>query len=136
LRINHLFVGATDVDQSTRFYCDLLGFAPTKRFNEGGGDCQIVHREVRGRDLDVLIVPIGSAKLPYAHHVAFEADSAAEFETLLETAKAMGLKPRSNVPLDSEVGVGTFTANDKTYRHFYVLDPSRVNIEIMWRHSP
>jgi len=132
MRINHLFVGAIDVPRSTRFYCDLFGFVPTKSFNEGQGDCQIVHKEVHGRDLDLLIVPTGTAKLPYAHHLSFEADSAAEFEALLQTAKAMDLKPRAQVPLDSEAGVSTFSMNDKTYRHFYVLDPSWVNVEVMW----
>ncbi len=132
MRINHLFVGAIDVERSTRFYCDFFGFMPTKRFNEGGGDCQIIHKEVRGRDLDLLIVPTGTAKLPYAHHVSFEADTATEFETLLQNAKAMGLKARAGVPLDSEAGVSTLAMNGKLYRHFYVLDPSYVNVEVMW----
>jgi len=133
MRINHLFISAVDVEQSTRFYSGLFGFVPTKTFNEGHGDCQIIHREVRGRDLDLLIVPTGTAKLLYAHHIAFEADSAAEFETLLQTAKTMDLKPRAGVPLDSEIGVSTFSMHGKTYRHFYVLDPSWVNVEVMCR---
>ena len=37
MRINHLFVNSVDVEKSTRFYCDLLGFVPTKTFNEGLG---------------------------------------------------------------------------------------------------
>ncbi|MFL5815561.1 MAG: VOC family protein [Bdellovibrionia bacterium] len=133
MRINHLFIPATDIEKSTRFYCDLFGFVPTKRFNDGAGDTQIVHKEVHGSDLDLLITPIGAAKLPYAHHLAFEANSGVEFETLLHTARTMGLKPRSQVPLNSEAGVSTFSMNGKTYRHFYVLDPSWVNIEILLR---
>jgi catechol 2,3-dioxygenase-like lactoylglutathione lyase family enzyme len=132
MRVNHLFVSSTNVDQSTSFYRDLLGFVPTKRFNDGGGDSQIVHREVQGRDLDLLIVPTGTSKLSYANHIAFEVDSIKEFENILHTAKTMGLKPRSDVPLDSEAGVSTFSMYGRTYRHFYVLDPSWVNVEIMW----
>jgi catechol 2,3-dioxygenase-like lactoylglutathione lyase family enzyme len=133
LRINHLFISSTDVEQSTRFYCDLFGFVPTKSFNEGLGDSQIVHREIHGRDLELLIVPTGTTKLSYAHHIAFELDSVIEFEKLFQTAKTMGLKPRAEVPVDSEAGISTFSMNGKTYRHFYVLDPSWVNVEIMWR---
>lgn len=133
MRINHMFIPATDVKQSTKFYCDLLGFTPTRIFNEGYGDCQIVHREAQGRDFDLLITPIGAAKLPYPHHLAFEADTADEFENLLQTATTMGLKPRSQVPLESEAGVSTFSMYGNTYRHFYVLDPSWVNVEIMLR---
>jgi catechol 2,3-dioxygenase-like lactoylglutathione lyase family enzyme len=133
MRINHLFVPATNVEKSTRFYCDFLGFVPTRKFDDGAGESQILHREVQGRDFDLLIVPLGIAKLPYAHHIAYEVDSLAEFKTLLDVAKTMGLKPRSQVPLDSEAGVSTFSANGKTYRHFYVLDPSWVNVEIMLR---
>jgi catechol 2,3-dioxygenase-like lactoylglutathione lyase family enzyme len=128
-----MFISATDVDSSTRFYCDLLGFVPTRKFNEGLGDCQIVHQEDKGRDFDLLIVPTGTAKLQYAHHVAFEADSFSEFESMLQKAEIMGLKPRSQVPIDSEAGVSTFTMYDRTYQHFYVLDPSRINVEIMCR---
>ena len=124
MRINHLFISATDVEKSMQFYCDFLGFVPTKRFNEGLGDCQIVHREIHGRDLELLIVPTGTEKLLYAHHIAFEADSEAEFKTLLQAAKAMDLKPRAGVPLNSESGVSILSMNGKTYRHFYVLDPS------------
>ena len=131
MRINHLFVSSTDVEKSTRFYCDLLGFVPTKTFNEGLGVSQIVHKEVQGRDLDLLISPIGTEKLLYAHHMAFEVDTAAEFEALVQKAKTLDLKPRAGVPLNSEAGVSTFSMNGKTYQHFYVLDPSWVNIEIM-----
>lgn len=136
MRINHLFVGAVDVQQSTKFYCDFLKFVPSKKFNDGAGDSQIVHREVNGRDLDLLIVPIGAAKLPYGHHLSFEADTVAEFESLLETAKTMGLKPRSQVPLDAEAGISTFSMYGRTYRHFYVLDPSWINIEVMLLEFP
>ena len=45
----------------------------------------------------------------------------------------MDLRPRAGVPLSSAAGVSTFSMNGKTYRHFYVLDPSWVNIEVMWR---
>ncbi|MES3037015.1 MAG: VOC family protein [Bdellovibrionota bacterium] len=135
MRINHLFLSSTDVERSTRFYCDFLGFVPTKTFNEGLGDCQVVHRENQGRDLELLIVPTGTPKLMYAQHIAFEVDSEAEFEKLLHSAFAMELKPRADVPINSESGFSTFSLNGKTYRHFYVLDPSSVNIEIMWHYS-
>lgn len=32
------FFGATDVEQSARFYCDLFGFVPTNRFNRSNGN--------------------------------------------------------------------------------------------------
>ncbi len=133
MRINHIFIPATDVEQSTRFYCDLFGFTATKRFNDGAGDCQTVHRDFHGHDLDLLITPITTAKLPYAHHLAFETGSAIEFENLLQAAKEKGLKPRSDVPLESAAGTSIFKMNGKTYQHFYVLDPSGVNIEIMFQ---
>jgi catechol 2,3-dioxygenase-like lactoylglutathione lyase family enzyme len=105
MRINHLFVSSTDVERSARFHCDF----------------------------DLLIVPTGTTKLPLANHIAFEVDSADEFEDLFQKAKAMGLSPRSDVPLESEAGVSTFSMYGRNYRHFYVLDPSWVNVEVMWR---
>lgn len=135
MRINHMFIPATDVEQSTQFYNKFLGFAPTRRFNDGAGDSQIVHREVQGRDFDLLIIPIETKKLPYGHHISFETDTKEEFESILEKAKEMNLKPRSQVPLDSEPGISKFSMYGKTYEHFYVLDPSWVNLEIMFRVS-
>lgn len=133
MRINHLFISATVVEPAVRFYCDFLGFSPSRKFDDGAGESQIVHREVQGRDFDLLIVPAGTAKLLYAQHLAFEVDSASEFQSLLQKAKEMGLKPRSQVPLDSEPGVSSFAMYGKTYEHFYVLDPSYVNVEIMFQ---
>lgn len=133
MRINHLFVSSTDVEKSTRFYCDLLDFTTSRKFDDGAGDSQIVHKEVQGLDFDLLIVPTGTTKLSYANHIAFEVESAEEFENLFQKAKVMGLYPRSEVPLDSEAGTSTFSMYGRSYRHFYVLDPSRVNVEIMCR---
>lgn len=45
----------------------------------------------------------------------------------------MDLKPRADVPLNSEPGDSTFSMYGRTYRHFYVLDPSWVNVKIMCR---
>lgn len=135
MRINHLFIAATDVEKSTQFYNEFLGFVPTRRFNDGAGDSQIVHREVQGRDFDLLIVPIESKKLPYGHHISFETDTAEEFEALLQKAKKLELKPRSQVPLNSEPGTSQFSMYGKTYEHFYVLDPSWVNVEVMFKVS-
>jgi catechol 2,3-dioxygenase-like lactoylglutathione lyase family enzyme len=133
MRINHLFVNSTDVDKSTHFYCNFLGFAPSKKFNDGAGDSQIVHKEVQGLDFDLLIVPTGTTKLAYASHIAFEVESMDLFESLYQRAKEMDLNPRTDVPLNSKAGVSTFSMYGKTYQHFYVLDPSWVNVEIMWR---
>jgi catechol 2,3-dioxygenase-like lactoylglutathione lyase family enzyme len=133
MRINHLFVSSTDVEKSTRFYCDFLGFALSRKFNDGAGDSQTVHKEVRGSDFDLLIVPTGTTKLSYSNHIAFEVESAEEFEVLFQKATVMGLHPRSDVPLDSQAGVSAFSMYGRSYRHFYVLDPSWVNIEIMYR---
>lgn len=135
MRINHLFVSSTDVEKSTRFYCDLLGFAPSRKFDDGAGESQIVHKEVHGLDFDLLIVPTGTPKLLHANHIAFEVESRDEFESLLQKAKTMDLKPRSDVPLDSASGVSVFSMYGRSYQHFYVLDPSWVNVELMCRVS-
>lgn len=131
MRINHLFISSTNVQKSTRFYCELLGFVPTRTFDDGFGESQVVHKEVQGRDFDLLIAPTGTEKIPIAQHIAFEVDTVIEFEKILEKAKTMGLKPRADVPLNSEAGVSTFKMYGRTYQHFYVLDPSYVNVEIM-----
>lgn len=133
MKINHMFIASIDVEKSVKFYCDLLGFSPSRKFNDGGGDSQIVHRETNGSDLDLLIVPTGTAKLAYANHIAFEVDSIVEFGCIFEKAVAMGLNPRSDVPLDSRPGISDFSMYGRSYQHFYVLDPSRVNVEIMFR---
>ncbi len=133
MRINHLFINSIDVEQSTRFYCDLLGFTLSRKFNDGAGDSQIVHKEVQGRDFDLLIVPTGTTKLSTRIISPSKLNQRVSLKASFKMQKALGLKPRSEVPLDSEAGISTFSMYGRTYQHFYVLDPSWVNVEIMCR---
>ena len=89
MRINHLMINSTDISESTRFYCEFLGFSLSRKFNDGAGDSQVVHKEVQGRDFDLLIIPAGAGKISQAQHIAFEVDSLEEFESLFQKANAI-----------------------------------------------
>lgn len=136
-RINHLILGTTDVDKSQDFYVGLLGFQFLDSFIDTGTGHQ--GRILRYTDpersecLEVLLVPFSPERLPSPQHIAFEVD-APQFEAIYLRAKQLGMKVRAQPPLNSpEEKPGIAKTIGFDYRNFYVLDPMRINVEVMTR---
>ncbi len=124
--INHLIVGSGDVDASTNFYCELLGFRKTSD-DPGAAGGQVLEHDRS----ELLIIPFPAEKMPNPAHFAFEVDDLDRFNDLLAHAEKMGLSPRSMPPRNSPLGPSEFLRGQNKYRIFYVFDPSGVNLEIM-----
>ena len=136
-RINHLILGTTDVDKSQDFYIGLLGFHLLDSFIDTGTGNE--GRILRYTDpevsacLELLLVPFTPERLPSPQHIAFEVDPA-RFEAIYQRAKQLGMKVRAQPPLNSpEERPGLAKTIGFDYRNFYVLDPMRINVEVMTR---
>lgn len=126
MSLNHLIVGAADVQKSASFYCDLFGF---KKVSDDPG--MIGGQVLEGDGCDLLILPFDGKPLPNPVHFAFEVNSIAGFEKAIELAKQMGLEPRSEPSRNSKLGHGEFKRGSKAFKNFYVSDPSGTNVELM-----
>ena len=128
--INHLIIGASDVDRSSAFYCSVFGYVAVATFvDTGTGNTGVVLE--RPSSPQILIVPFADARLPNPQHVAFQTDRK-EFDTLFSRCKELSLPIRAEPVLTSTVsGTGRLSVGSRTFENFYILDPSRVNIELM-----
>lgn len=124
--INHLIVGSKDVSKSVHFYCEFLGFRKVDD-DPGAQGGQVLS----GDNSELLLIPFAETRLPNPAHFAFEAGSLSEFDALLRKAEEMGLSPRSTSTANSEKGPSEFLRGKKTYKIFYVFDPSGINVEVM-----
>lgn len=135
-RINHIILGSTDVAKSEAFYTSLFGFQMLCTFVDTGtgNEGRILRYEDKADGcLELLLVPFSPERLPSPQHIAFEVD-AERFENLHRRAKELGLAVRALPSLASpEAPPGTLEVAGFQYRNFYVLDPMRINIEIMTR---
>ncbi len=136
MRIQHMIVGVKDLNASESFFEKMLGFTKTASFTDTGtgADGSVMLIDIPpGQVTEVLLVPFKHERLPNPQHLAFEAATEAEFLTILGKAKAAGLKIRAEPALVSEqIGVGELTMGKRVYRNFYVLEPSGINVEVMW----
>lgn len=92
----------------------------------GSNGGQVLH----GAQCDLLILPF-ERNLPNPAHIAFEAESLAQFEQLLGRATQLQLEPRSEPERNAKAGAGKFQRGGHEFLNFYVFDPSGTNIEIM-----
>lgn len=133
MRVNHLIIGCEDVKKSNDFYTKVLGFEFINSFIDTGTKKEglVLLDTSSGYDLELLLVPFNEERLPSPQHIAFEIDSN-KFDSIFNTATELKLDIRSMPPLDCKIkGIGTTEVRGKTYERFYLLDPSRVNIEFM-----
>lgn len=132
MRINHLIVGCENVDKSQQFYEEILGLTFVSSFIDTGTkkEGKVLVRNQKD-ELEILLVPFNEERLPSPQHLAFEVDSDL-FQKILSTAEDKKLNIRAMPPLDCKIkGVGTTEVRGRNFERFYLLDPSRVNVEIM-----
>ncbi len=139
MKINHIIIGAkpdNQVEESVSFYRDTLGLKEIDRFIDTGTGAEgrvLVHESEGKEDLEILIVPFKEERLPNPQHIALEV-STAEFKKILHRATEKNMPIRPEPPLNSAPrGVGEFNCRGIRYERFYLLDPARVNVEIMRR---
>ncbi len=93
------------------------------------GESGSVMRHSNGFEL--MLVPFKKERLPNPQHLAFEVDGD-EFNSIHTKCLERHLPTRSEPSLQSPPGGPvTFKQGDCEYKHFYLLDPSGLNIEVM-----
>lgn len=133
MRINHLIIGTDDLIKSTAFYTKILGFKLHNTFVDTGTkkEGNVLIKGHADNELEILLVPFNDERLPSPQHIAFEVTTD-DFNTIFETATKQNLDIRAMPPLDCKIkGIGTTEVRGRNFERFYLLDPSRVNIEFM-----
>lgn len=133
LKIDHIIIGCKDIEDSKRFYEEILGFNPIEEFvDTGTGNKGIILKSTDSvYELKILLVPFSSERLPNPQHIAFEIEEK-KFKNILKNANSIGLKIRSKPTLDcTEFGIGEMKSEKEMYKIFYLLDPSGVNLEFL-----
>jgi catechol 2,3-dioxygenase-like lactoylglutathione lyase family enzyme len=133
MRINHLIIGCEDVKKSQAFYMNVLGFEYVSSFVDTGTKKEglVLLDKSSGEEVEILLVPFNDERLPSPQHIAFEIDSK-KFDSIFNVATDMKLDIRSMPPLDCKIkGIGRTEVRGRNFERFYLLDPSRVNIEFM-----
>jgi catechol 2,3-dioxygenase-like lactoylglutathione lyase family enzyme len=132
MKINHLMIGCgvRSIQASIDFYCDLLRYKKGEAFIDTGTGRRgtvLTHDQAP----EVLMVPIEAESLPSPRHLAIEV-STYQFETILARCEDFGIPTRSQAPIDwTEPGPTEFEQSGREYSHFFVTDPSGLNLEIM-----
>jgi catechol 2,3-dioxygenase-like lactoylglutathione lyase family enzyme len=136
MRINHLIIGVGDMKQALDFYENLLGFKSVNTFVDTGTGVEgqvLTYTEDQKELQEILLVPFKAERLPNPQHVSFEVHPKI-FDEIYNKAKAREMDVRAEPPLNSpSKGIGGCNERGQRYARFYVLDPGRVNVEIMKR---
>ena len=131
--IDHIIIGTDNFDKSVKFYKEILLFLEGDKFIDTGTGVEgviLISNDVNA-DLKILIVPFEKQRIPNPQHVAFRVEKD-EFNSIYERAKSLGLKIRAKPPLNcEEEGIGFLEYNGNRYKNFYILDPAKINIEIL-----
>jgi catechol 2,3-dioxygenase-like lactoylglutathione lyase family enzyme len=138
MRVAHLVIDAYDMEESTAFYRDVLGFADGGESTRTPGARSLVCRaaDVRGHLEFELVQNDACWKLPNPYHFALESDPAS-FENVFATLKRKGAKLLSAPPpAPNTGGYGAMAVRGTEYRHFFFLDPTLIFHELMTRASP
>src|SRR5262249_6029778 len=119
------------------FYREILGFRAGEAFIDTGTGARgrvMEHHSASGAVIELLLVPFDRERLPNPQHIAFETQSEALHTAIFDRAKAAGMHVRAVAALHSKkTGMGELTVRGRSYRNFYLLDPSSgTNIEVMW----
>lgn len=128
--LNHLIIGVLDLQASADCYCHILGYQQQGTFTDTGtGNQGWILSHPQGPE--ILLVPFKTERLPNPQHIAFEVD-ATEFGAILERCQSRKIRVRPQSPLQHpESGVGEHQQSGIHYKHFFLCDPTNINIEIM-----
>jgi catechol 2,3-dioxygenase-like lactoylglutathione lyase family enzyme len=125
-RLNHAVLYVRDLDESVRFYTDVLGFRPVAMTPEGFRGAAFLQAPGSTNDHDLGLFEVGAGAGPSGagrstvglYHLAWEVDTLAELErigTELAAANALG-------------GM----SDHGTTKSLYGSDPNGLEFEIVW----
>jgi catechol 2,3-dioxygenase-like lactoylglutathione lyase family enzyme len=135
MRVARVAIHAYDMEESTAFYRDVLGFVDAGESTRTSGARVMVSRSpaVQGH-LEFDLVPnTASWTLPSPFHFALESDPTT-FENVFGILRRRGAKMLSAPPpAPNTGGYGTWSARGAEYRRFFFLDPTLIFHELLVR---
>ena len=131
LRVNHLVIGASDVDQSSDFYTQIFGFKDLGENLHAMGARTLVRYSTDGEEtLEVVIRPFDEWRLPNPTHFSLKVDDTT-FEQILAAAYAQQLHVYAERdPASTSTGYKEFESCGSVFRRFFIDDPSSSRIEV------
>jgi catechol 2,3-dioxygenase-like lactoylglutathione lyase family enzyme len=125
-RLNHAVLFVRDLDESVRFYADVLGFRRIDMTPEGFAGAAFLQAPGSTNDHDLGLFELGAAAGPSLagrstvglYHLAWEVDTLDELEATAGRLAAA----------DALVG----TSDHGTTKSLYGRDPSGLEFEIVW----
>jgi catechol-2,3-dioxygenase len=125
-RLNHAVLFVRDLEESVRFYTDVLGFNVVNMAPEGFRGAAFLQAPDSTNDHDLGLFEVGAAAGPSGagrstvglYHLAWEVDT---LETLSQTAARL-----------SEAGALVGTSDHGTTKSLYGRDPSGLEFEVVW----
>ena len=125
-RLNHAVLFVRDLDESVRFYSDVLGFRRIDMTPEGFAGAAFLQAPGSTNDHDLGLFEIGAAAGPSLagrstvglYHLAWEVDTLDELEATAGRLSAAG----------ALVG----TSDHGTTKSLYGRDPNGLEFEIVW----
>jgi catechol 2,3-dioxygenase-like lactoylglutathione lyase family enzyme len=125
-RLNHAVLYVRNLDESVRFYTDVLGFVPIGMTPEGFRGAAFLQAPGSTNDHDLGLFEIGAAAGPSGagrttvglYHLAWEVDTLLELERVAAALSAA----------DALVG----SSDHGSTKSLYGRDPSGLEFEIVW----
>ena len=125
-RLNHAVLYVRDLDESVRFYTDVLGFRPVDMTPEGFRGAAFLQAPDSTNDHDLGLFEVGAAAGPSQagrqtvglYHLAWEVDTLDELE---RTAAKL-----------AEAGALVGSSDHGTTKSLYGRDPNGLEFEIVW----
>ncbi|MGH8867195.1 MAG: VOC family protein [Actinomycetes bacterium] len=125
-RLNHAVLYVRDVEVSTAFYADVLGFRPVAMTPEGFRGAAFLQAPGSTNDHDLGLFEVGADAGPSVagkatvglYHLAWEVDTLAELERLAEVL--------------AERGALVGATDHGTTKALYAKDPDGLEFEVSW----
>lgn len=129
-RLNHVVLSVTSLDQSLRFYRDVLGLRLVAHLPGTAHSKEMMflrspHDSTNHHDIALIAGAVvddcaaGSAPKPGLFHLAFEVGTLDELEAMKTALMA--------------AGAFTFAADQTAHLSVYGTDPDGIAVEVLWR---